>query len=76
MTDATKVIGQTVLVDVGIPGSCGYRPAQKGKIIGIIVALDNPIDYAFTREDVPVRHVLVAPTKVGMEACSMGRLTS
>lgn len=60
MTDATKTIGAVVTVDVGIPNTCGYKPAQKGTIIGYVVKLDTPIDFSWGRDESTTRYVIVA----------------
>ncbi len=35
-------LGSKVTVDVGEPGTCGYRPDNTGTIIGYVIALDKP----------------------------------
>jgi hypothetical protein len=60
MTDATKTIGAAVTVDVGTPGTCGYKPAQTGTIIGYVIKLDTPIDFSWGRETDTTRYVITA----------------
>lgn len=76
MTDITKTIGNTVQVDVGTPGTCGYKPARGGKIVGIIVELDDPIYTYCGREEDTTRFILVAAKEIPSHETYHGRLTS
>jgi hypothetical protein len=76
MTDITKIIGQAVQVDVGTPGTCGYKPAQKGKVVGIIVELDNAIySYLCNSEDI-TRFIVVAAKEIPSYETYHGSLTT
>ena len=76
MTDATKTIGQKVQVDVGTPGTCGYYPARKGKVVGIIVELDDPIySYLCSVEDT-TRFIVVAAKEIPSYETYHGSLTT
>ena len=76
MTDITKTIGNTVQVDVGTPGTCGYKPARGGKIVGIIVELDDAIHTTWGREEDTTRFILVSATRVPSHETYHGSLTT
>ena len=76
MTDATKTIGSTVQVDVGKPGTCGYKPARGGKIVGFIVELDEAIYTSWGREEDTTRFILVAAQEIPSHETYHGRFTS
>jgi hypothetical protein len=79
MSDDTKTLLQqqpAVVVDVGKPGTCGYNPGRAGKIVGVIVELNDPIYFSWGREEDTTRYVLVSPKEIRSDECSQGTLTS
>jgi hypothetical protein len=42
-------LGSKVTVDVGKPGTIGYKPGHTGTIIGFVIALDKPTPAEYGR---------------------------
>lgn len=79
MGEATKTLMQqqpTVVVDVGKPRTSGYNPGKTGKIVGVIVELNDPIHFYWGRDESATRYVLVASKEIRADECSNGTLTS
>jgi len=79
MSDETKILLQqqpAVVVDVGKPGTCGYNAGKAGKIVGVIVELNDPIYFYWGSDESTTRYVLVASKEIRSDECSHGALTS
>ncbi len=75
-------LGSKVTVDVGIPGTIGYRPDNPGTIIGFVIALDKPTRADYGRNGYDEyqiggdTYVFTADRKIGTHEIRQGKLKS
>jgi hypothetical protein len=75
-------LGSKVTVDVGDPGTIGYRPGNAGTIIGFVIALDKPTRAEYGRNgsyEYQIggdTYVYTADRKIGTHEIRQGKLKS
>ncbi len=73
-------LGSKVTVDVGDPGTIGYRPDNPGTIIGYVIALDNPTRAEYHRNGYDEYqiggdiYVYTADRKIGKHEIRQGKV--